>query len=57
LRAGLYHQADFDVAAGLKYALDRPHSYARRLRKYAKIHAEQIELAAARYMEGEHKEH
>jgi two-component system sensor histidine kinase/response regulator len=48
--------AGLDVDAGLKYALGRPPTYARRLRKYAQVHAGDIELASRRYADGLHQE-
>ena len=45
-----------DVEAGLKYALGRFPSYARRLRKYAAAHAADIERANHAYAEGQHQD-
>jgi CheY-like chemotaxis protein len=45
-----------DVAAGLKYALERPLSYARRLRKYAQTHVQDVARASGFYVSGNRKE-
>ena len=44
------------MEAGLKYALGRFPSYARRLRQYAAAHAGDIERASRAYADGQHKD-